>query len=57
MAEQQPINPKTNPFMRFSLAVYLASETTMEFLEYLEFHYETLNDLFFNPDLDAKGRG
>lgn len=50
-----PQNPKTNPFIKFCLVVYLASETTTEFDDFLGSHYESLHELYYSVKVDRAG--
>jgi len=49
---QQTAN-KPSDFNQFCVTVYAASATELDFDQYVEFYYEILRLLFWNPDVDT----
>lgn len=44
---------KPSDFNQFCVTVYGASASMLEFEQYVEFYYEILRLLFWNPDVDT----
>lgn len=55
--KQTPIVAKPSGFIKFSLAVFLASATDMEFQDYFEFHLEALQSLYGSDITDNQQKG